>query len=244
MSGRRPFFYLYDAASGNLDLVPRIHSGRLDKSLERFATSPDGRTVAFMGNDGYILLFDAMRKHCIADLKMNGSVRALTFTASGDQVLGSGSDGDVYRWDLRKACQCVERFQNQDGTITSYLAASSRHLAVGAESGVVNLYSELNMTAPSTKRTPIKSVLNLRTSADMVRFNPDGQLLALSSRREKNGMKLLHVPSATVFSNWPTSKTPLSYVWSHDFSPESRFVAIGNDKGNCLLYRVTHYANT
>jgi U3 small nucleolar RNA-associated protein 18 len=44
-----------------------------------------------------------------------------------------------------------------------------------------------------------------------------------------------------VFSNWPTSKTPLKYVWSMDFSPKSRYMAIGNDHGKCLLYRLKHY---
>jgi U3 small nucleolar RNA-associated protein 18 len=126
-------------------------------------------------------------------------------------------------------------------------AVSSRHLAVGAESGVVNLYSEQTgysagkAVATTQNRKPIKSIMNLHTSADLVRFNGDGQILAMSTRREKNSLKLLHVPSGTVFSNWPTSKTPLNYVWSMDFSPESKFLAIGNDKGKCLLYRMMHY---
>lgn len=123
------------------------------------------------------------------------------------------------------------------------MAASSRHLAVGAESGVVNLYSEQTTQSSwaSSARTPLKSILNLSTSADLVRFNDDGQILAMSTRRDKHGLKLLHVPTGTVFSNWPTSKTPLSYVWSMDFSPKSRYFAIGNDKGKCLLYRLPHY---
>jgi U3 small nucleolar RNA-associated protein 18 len=153
------------------------------------------------------------------------------------------------RWDLRSR-KCVERFANQDGTITSYLAASTRrHLAVGSESGVVNLYSDEiagrtseTKAATATLREPIRSVMNLQTSADMLRFNHDGQILAMSSRREKNSLKLLHVPTATVFSNWPTSKTPLQYVWSMDFSPQSKFLAMGNDKGKCLLYTLQHYA--
>jgi U3 small nucleolar RNA-associated protein 18 len=90
-------------------------------------------------------------------------------------------------------------------------------------------------------RTPIRSIMNLQTSADMVRFNHDGQILAMSSRREKDALKLLHVPTATVFSNWPTSKTPFNYVWSMDFSPQSKFLAVGNDKGKCLLYQLMHY---
>jgi len=247
VSGRRPFFYIYDATAGKLDMVPRI-SGREEKSLEKHVVSPDGRTIAFLANDGYISLVNAHNKHWIADLKMNGSVRAVTFTPDGDYIIGSGSDGDVYRWDLRSR-KCVERFSNEDGTITSSMAASSRHLAVGSESGVVNLYSDRMVNASwnssslqqQNRKTPIKSIMNLATSADLVRYNHDGQILAMSSRREKDSMKLLHVPTSTVFSNWPTSKTPLSYVWSMDFSPESRFLAIGNDNGKCLLYKLLHY---
>ncbi len=235
VSGRRSFFYMYDAAAGKLDLVPRI-MGREEKSLEKFAASPDGKTIAFIGNDGYIILVDVKSKQWIADLKMNGSARALTFTPNNEFLLASGSDGDVYRFDLRTR-RCVDRFSNDDGTITSCLSASFKHLSVGAESGVVNLYSG----RIAKDRAPIKAIMNLKTSADFSRFNHDGQILAFSTRREKMGLRMLHVPTATVFSNWPTSKTPLNYVWSLDFSPESKFLAVGNDKGNCLLYKLLHY---
>jgi WD40 repeat protein len=92
---------LYDAVAGKLDLVPRI-IGREEKSLEKFNVSPDGRTIAFIGNDGYIILVDAHTKHWIADLKMNGSVRAVTFTPDGEEIIASGSDGDVYRYEKRQ----------------------------------------------------------------------------------------------------------------------------------------------
>jgi len=235
VSGRRPFFYIYDMVAGKLDLVPKI-MGRDEKSLEKFAASPDGRTLAFLGNDGYIILVDVKSKQWIADLKMNGSVRAVTFTPDSEQILASGSDGDVYRFDLRTQ-RCIERFSNEDGTITSALVVSNKHIAIGAESGVVNLYSDRT----SARTAPLKSIMNLSTNCDFAKFNHDGQIMAFSSRREKHGLKLLHVPSQTVFSNWPTSKTPLQYVWSLDFSPQSKFMAIGNDKGKCLLYKLNHY---
>ena len=238
VTGRRPFFYLYDAVVGKLDQVPRI-LGRAEKSWEKTVTSPDGRTVAFCGNDGYIVLFDIIEKQAKAEFKLNGSVRAVTFSPDGEHIVASGSDGEVYRWDVRST-KCLERFTNQDGTISSALALSSHHLAVGAESGVVNLYSG----GLHQSRSPLKSIMNLHTSADKLQFNGDGQILAMSTRRDKQTMKLLHVPTATVFSNWPTSKTPLGYVWSMDFSPESKFLAIGNDKGKCLLYNLQHYSRS
>lgn len=147
------------------------------------------------------------------------------------------------RWDIRTK-RCFDRFKNEDGTPSSSLSASARFLAVGAESGVVNVYNNRGAASSgsfASKRQPVKSVMNLQTSADYVKFNHDGQILAMASRREKNSMKLLHIPSQTVFSNWPTSKTPLNYVWSMDFSPGSKYMTMGNDQGKCLLYRLPHY---
>ena len=143
------------------------------------------------------------------------------------------------RWDIRTK-RCVDRFKNEDGTISSFLSVTSRFLAVGAESGVVNIYNSA-ASQPFQNRSPLKSIMNMQTSVDHMKFNANGDILAISSRREKDRLKLVHIPTQTVFSNWPTSKTPLSYVWSLDFSPASKFMAIGNDKGRCLLYKLSHY---
>ena len=53
--------------------------------------------IAFIGNDGYIILVDGVTYQWIGDLKMNGSVRAVTFSEDGEYIMGSGSDGDVYK---------------------------------------------------------------------------------------------------------------------------------------------------
>ena len=255
VTGRRPFFYLYDSVAGKVDLIPRVQ-GRPEKSWENSFVAPDGRTVAFTGHDGYVVLWDVQSRSWKADVKMNGTARAVAFAPNNNaqELLTSGSDGDVYRWDLRMHHRCVERFANQDGTITSALAVSARTLAVGAESGVVNLYSEKQqpqqqqqptsaLSLAHTTRDPWKAIMNVKTSADRLTFNSDGQILAVSSRRGKDSLKLVHVPTGTVFANWPTSKTPLGFVWSTAFSPESKFLAVGNDRGRCLLYKLMHYNN-
>lgn len=45
----------------------------------------------------------------------------------------------------------------------------------------------------------------------------------------------------TTFTNWPTQRTPLSYVQNISFSPNDGILAIANDKGKCLAYRINHY---
>jgi len=96
VSSRRPHFYVYDAVAGKVDRVPNI-PGRGERSLETMTTSPDGRLIAFVGNDGYIILVEAKSKLWVADLKMNGTARAVTFTPDGAYVIASGGDGEVYK---------------------------------------------------------------------------------------------------------------------------------------------------
>lgn len=238
-TGRRSFFYTYDMVAGKVDYVPGV-LGRDEKSWESHFVSHDGKQIAFLGNDGYIILIDPLNKQATGTLKLNGSVRSLVFTDDGRHLLASGSDGDITRWDT-SSCRCIERFSNHDGTVTASLSISKDHFAAGAESGVVNLY---DMSNPSSiGKMPIKSIMNIPTSVDRLRFNHDGQILAMSSRFSSDCLKLLHVPSRTVFSNWPTSKSPLNYVFDMDFSPRSRFLAVGNDKGRCLIYKLRHYAD-
>jgi U3 small nucleolar RNA-associated protein 18 len=47
-----------------------------------------------------------------------------------------------------------------------------------------------------------------------------------------------------IFSNWPTSQTPLHYVNTFDFSAKSEYLALGNDRGHVLLYKLNHFVNT
>ena len=214
-----------------------------------------------MNNDGYITILSTVNWLVVTTLKINGSVRAVSFTSDSGFVLASGSDGDVYRFDIRmissggrgnsKGVGCVSMFKNQDGMTTSSLSFSvNGDMAVGSESGVVNIYKESSATAAAfskgnsnfgRERTPDKTIMNLTSSVDNLKFNSTGEILAISTKRERDKLKLLHFPSTTVFQNWPTSKTPLGYVWSLDFSRNSGFMAVGNDKGKCLLYRLSHY---
>ena len=88
----------------------------------------------------------------------------------------------------------------------------------------------------------MKSLGNLTTQINNITFNKDTQLLVESSNVKKDQLRLIHLPSLTVFSNWPTSNTPLGKVESVDFSTDGRWLVIGNQRGKLLLYHIKHYS--
>ncbi|KAL1559661.1 U3 small nucleolar RNA-associated protein 18 [Salvia divinorum] len=239
ISGRRKFAYTFDLVKAHVDKIGPF-AGRDEKSLESFEVSPDSKTIAFLGSEGYILLVSSKTKELIGTLKMNGSVRSVAFTNDGQQLLSSGGDGHIYHWDLRKR-SCFDRGVDEGcltGTALSVPPVGNL-FAAGSDSGIVNIYNRDDFIGG--KRKPIKVIENLTTKVDFMKFNPDAQILAISSRMKKNSMKLIHVPSLTVFSNWPPPNKAVHYPTCMDFSPHGGFMAVGNAAGKVLLYKLHHY---
>ncbi|XVF41147.1 hypothetical protein PTKIN_Ptkin01aG0256800 [Pterospermum kingtungense] len=239
ISGRRKFFYCFDLVKAKVDKIGPL-VGREEKSLEVFEVSPDSSTIAFLGNEGYILLVSTKTKELIGTLKMNGSVRSLAFADDGKQLLSSGGDGQVYHWDLRTRT-CFHKAVDEgciNGTALC-TAPNGRIFAAGSDSGIVNIYNRDEFWGG--KRKPIKTIENLTTKVDFMKFNSDAQILAICSSMKKNSLKLIHVPSFTVYSNWPPLNKNLHYPRSLDFSPGGGFMAVGNAAGKVLLYKLHHY---
>lgn len=169
-----------------------------------------------------------------------GNVRGLSFTGDGKELVSSGGDSEVYHWDLRTR-RCIHRGPDKGCVKSTALDVSpdSRLFATGSGMGVVSLYNRENFLGGVRK--PVRAFMNLTTSVDNLKFSADSQILAMSSRMQKDALRLIHVPSNTVFSNWPTPKTPLQYVHSMAFSPGGGYFAAGNAAGRVLLYRLHHY---
>lgn len=252
-AGRRPFFYVYDLAAAKVERVAGL-LGHTDKSWESFAVSPapDSPLMAFLGNQGSIPLVSLKMRQPAFTLKAPGAVRSAAFTPNGHELLSSSDNGLLYLWDLRMQ-RCVGS-QVDDGCVRGTSLAASpddRLFATGSDAGVVNLYSWDRLRSGRRPEDPAvgalnvkpeKIIMNLTTAVDSLAFSPDGQILAMASRMKKDSLRLLHVPSRTVFSNWPSSRTPLHYVHSIAFSPGGGYLAVGNAKGRALLYRLHHYS--
>ncbi|KAL3828011.1 hypothetical protein ACJIZ3_016813 [Penstemon smallii] len=237
ISGRRKFAYSFDLVNARVDRIGPL-AGREEKSLESFEVSPDSSTIAFLGNDGYILLVSCKTKELIGTLKMNGTVRSVSFTNDGQQLLSSGGDGQIYHWDMRtRSCFHIGVDEGCINGTSLCTSPVGNLFAAGSDSGIVNVYNREEFLGG--KRKPIKVIENLTTKVDFVKFNHDAKILAISSSMKKNSLKLIHVPSFTVFSNWPPRA--LNYPSCMDFSPHGGFMAMGNAAGKVLLYKLHHY---
>ncbi|POM71588.1 U3 small nucleolar RNA-associated protein 18 [Phytophthora palmivora] len=239
LTGPRQYFFSYDIEAGKITKIPGLY-GRKEKKREKFVVSDNGETIVFLGTSGYLDVVSAKSYESIGTLKMNGDVNSAAFCENDRYLLSTGTDGQVYKWDMRTR-RCVFVHDDEGSLGNHALAASGKYYAAGSKSGVVNIYDNAGLTA---KPKPRKALMHLTTQVDHLKFNANSEILAMASADTKDSLKMVHMPSLTVFANWPTAHTPLHYVSAMDFSPNSGYFAVGNARGRVLLYRLTHYKST
>jgi U3 small nucleolar RNA-associated protein 18 len=248
LTGRRAFFYQFDLGSGEAVRVDTLSRGRnAMKSLEECIASPDGSQFAFIGGKGRVILVSNKSKQQTGVLRMDVPCSAATFSRHNEHhVLTTGKGGAVYLWDVRKHA-CVDRHIDEGALVGTAISTSVSHYAIGSSTGVVNVYRQGAMRGEGDntisrsgdrREQPDHTFMNLTTGISALTFNKDGQILAMASRALKNAVRLVHVPTMSVYSNWPTQNVNLKRVSRLAFSPSGGFLAAGNDKGEALLFRL------
>lgn len=242
MSSKHKSFYHYDMIAGKVVNVPKI-KGIEETALKDFSMTPDGKYIIFLGRDGHMHMVSAQSKEWISTLKMNGRVSSVSFTHDGQTMYSIGNEGEVYVWDLSTR-DCVHRFVDEgcfDGTAID-VSRNGQYLATGSYSGVVNVY-ERSALLSGRQPKPLKAVMNMTSPCTHLKFNSSSEILALASNYAERALKMVHLPSLTTFSNFPTKQDALRIPQSVDFSLNSGYFALGNHRGQALLYRVQHYDN-
>ncbi|XP_075025725.1 U3 small nucleolar RNA-associated protein 18 homolog isoform X3 [Calonectris borealis] len=222
----------------------------LPANQERFANGklvtvqfhPSAQVVMTAGHDRSVSLFQT--KELIGTMKVNGRCTASAFTPDSSKIYSYSKEGEVFIWDVRSR-KCLHKFEDEGSLEGKCIAVSknNQYVACGSASGVVNLYTT-DVCLKENHPKPVKAIMNLVTSATCVTFNPTTEILAVASCETDEAVKLVHIPSYTVFSNFPVFRRKQIYLaQSMDFSPRSGFFSVANNKGKALLFRLKHYSD-
>uniref|UniRef100_A0A8H7N9V3 Uncharacterized protein n=1 Tax=Bionectria ochroleuca TaxID=29856 RepID=A0A8H7N9V3_BIOOC len=260
-SGRRKYFHHWDLPSGLVQKTTNIQGHRLEhKSMERFKLSPCGRYMAIVastkkgGGIINVLSTGSMQWIAAARLASQNGIADFAWWSTGDGMTILGKDGQVgeYSMESRK----FVGIWNDEGCVGGIVIALGGHngpaglggdrwVAVGSNSGITNIYDRLELAQQKkgevtvTERPAPKRVLEqLVTPITVLTFSPDGQLLAFGSQHKKDAVRLVHLPSCTVYRNWPTETTPLGRVTAIAFGRDSDLLAVGNDGGRIRLWHI------
>ncbi|KAM6403469.1 U3 small nucleolar RNA-associated protein 18 homolog [Rhynochetos jubatus] len=236
-------FFVYDMMSGNIIPIQRIR-GVEERFLRSFEISPDGSFMLVTGTSGYLHLLSMKTKELISTMKINGRCTASAFTPDSSKIYSYSKEGEVFIWDVRSR-KSLHKFEDEGSLEGKCIAVSknNQYVACGSASGVVNLYTT-DVCLKENHPKPVKAIMNLVTSATCVTFNPTTEILAVASGETDEAVKLVHIPSYTVFSNFPVFRRKQIYLaQSMDFSPRSGFFSVGNNKGKALLFRLKHYSD-
>ncbi|XP_069728770.1 U3 small nucleolar RNA-associated protein 18 homolog [Phaenicophaeus curvirostris] len=236
-------FFVYDMMSGSITPIEKVR-GLEERFLRNFEISPDGSFMLLTGTSGYLHLLSMKTKELVSTMKVNGRCTASAFTPDSSKIYSYSKEGEVFIWDVRSR-KCLHKFEDEGCLEGKCIAVSknNQYVACGSASGVVNLYTT-DVCLKENNPKPVKAIMNLVTSATCVTFNPTTEILAVASCEMDEAVKLVHIPSYTVFSNFPVFRRKQIYLaQSMDFSPRSGYFSIANNKGKALLFRLKHYSD-
>ncbi|EEU47890.1 uncharacterized protein NECHADRAFT_32036 [Fusarium vanettenii 77-13-4] len=260
-AGRRKYFHHWDLQSGTVQKTTQILGHRLEhKTMERFKLSPCGRYMAIVASTkkggGIINVISTTSMQWIAAARLSSvnGIADFAWWSTGDGMTILGKDGQVGEYSMES--RSFVGLWNDEGCVGGIVLALGGHqgpthlgedrwVAIGSNSGITNIYDRAELVVPQAEEltikerpTPTRVFEQLVTPITHIAFSPDGQLMAFGSQHKKDALRLVHLPSCTVYRNWPTEQTPLGRISAVAFGRQSDLLAVGNDTGKIRLWEI------
>ena len=261
LAGRRRYFHSWNISTGLVKKITRIQGHRLEqKTMERFRLSPCGRWMALIASSrkggGMLNILNVKSMQWVAQARIDsrGGIADFSWWSDGEGVTILGRDGAVSEWSMASK-RTVGTWRDEGSIGGTVMALGGHHgpdaiggdrwVALGSNSGVLNIYDRNDLIASASKGgeinplpEPKRRFEQLTTPITAVTFSPDGQLLAFASQHKKDAFRLAHLPTCTIYRNWPTEQTPLGRITAVAFGRQSDLLAVGNDTGKIRLWEI------
>ncbi|KAG6081391.1 hypothetical protein E4U30_008443 [Claviceps sp. LM220 group G6] len=261
-AGRRKYYHHWDLPSGVVQKTTKINGHSLEhKSMEHFKLSQCGRYMGIIASTrkggGVINILNVASTQWIAAARLSSrhGIADFAWWKTGNGMTILGKDGQIGEYSMNS--KAFLGIWHDDGCVGGIAVAVGGHggpsaigedrwVAVGSNSGITNIYDRSTLIEPQTegalvfkeRPTPTRTFDQLVTPITVIAFSPDGQLLAFGSRNKKDALRLAHLPSCTVYRNWPTEQTPLGRITTVAFGRHSDLLAVGNDAGKIRLWHI------
>ncbi|KAK6435738.1 U3 snoRNP protein [Oleoguttula sp. CCFEE 5521] len=274
LSARRRFFHIWDLETGQVEKITRVYGHQHEqRSMERFKLSPDGKSMALLGSarkgGGVINILSTatLQWQSQVRLESRGGIAEFCWWRDSRGLCIAGKNGEISEWSVAEQ-RIVARWQDEGAVGTTTLALGGQHefvkspigtdrwISIGSSSGIVNIYDRRAWLAePSklatvgqptpTNPSPAKTLDHLTTPTSHLAFSHDGQMMVMASKWKRDALRMVHLPSCTVFKNWPTDKTPLGRVTGVAFCEGSvvggdvyAALAVANEQGKIRVWEM------
>lgn len=277
LSARRRYFHVWNLSTGRVEKVARVYGQQHEqRSMENFKLSPDGKHMALLGSarkgGGVINILSAATLQWTTQVRIEsrGGIADFAWWRDGKGLCIAGKSGEITEWSIYSQ-SLVARWQDEGAVGTTTLALGGQHelvksligtdrwVVIGSSSGIVNIYDRrawlTDAQTPTNQRSqpipfepkPTRTLDHLTTPISHLHFSPDGQVLAVASKWKRDAMRLVHLPSCTVFKNWPTASTPLGRITGVAFADGGIVgeegnvhcvLAVANEQGKIRLWEI------
>uniref|UniRef100_A0A1I7XV24 WD_REPEATS_REGION domain-containing protein n=1 Tax=Heterorhabditis bacteriophora TaxID=37862 RepID=A0A1I7XV24_HETBA len=201
-SSSQDYLMNYDLVKGSVTQM-RLPRSIPRQNVGRFSVSSDGSLLAMAGHSGQVYIISTASMEHVRSLSAPSGVTSLVFMPGTNKELWAMTEcGQIAVWQLSSGD--IHSFCDE-GTVRGTKICISRdgeYVACGSNTGIVNIY-DVEMARQKAEPSPLATISNLLTSCESIAFSHDCQITAMSSNVKKNQVKLAHMRSKTVFSNFP-----------------------------------------
>lgn len=205
-----------------------------------FAWWRDGNGFAAVGKNGEVSEYDISQRRVVRRWIDDGAVGTTIIALGGD--IGQQGAGGVFlggsRWVALGSSSGVVNIYDRRSWIETDKLATTTAVVPAAAQAQGKKPSKAGVVPVDHRPKPLRSFDQLTTPTSHLAFSPDGQMLAMASRWKADALRLVHLPSATLYRNWPTDKTPLGRISSLALSPDGGYLAVANEQGKIRLWEI------